>query len=115
MENVGDDYETLGTLDTGENRVRGLEFSVVGNVTDEDYYLAGYRSGSFVYIGDACQPCVTACPAPAAAARRPPGRRRPCRYGRIRPAATWRRVHPFRPSGRARPVRRRVAQSARRA
>ena len=25
----------------------------VGNVTDEDYYLAGYRSGGFVYIGDA--------------------------------------------------------------
>ena len=25
----------------------------VGNVTDEDYYLAGYRSGSFTYIGDA--------------------------------------------------------------
>ncbi len=23
MENVGDDYETLGTLNTGENRVRG--------------------------------------------------------------------------------------------
>lgn len=35
MENVGDDYETLGTLDTGENLVRGLEFSVVGNVTDD--------------------------------------------------------------------------------
>ena len=35
MENVGDDYETLGTLNTGENRVRGLEFSVVGNVTDD--------------------------------------------------------------------------------
>ena len=114
-ENVGDDYETLGTLDTGENRVRGLEFSVVGNVTDEDCYLAGYRSGSFVYIGDACQPCVTGCPARAAAARRPPGRRRPCRCGRIHLAATWRRVHPFRPSGRARPARRRVGQSARRA
>jgi len=25
----------------------------VGNVTDKDYYLAGYRSGSFLYIGDA--------------------------------------------------------------
>lgn len=25
----------------------------VGNVTDEDYYLAGYRSGSFLYFGDA--------------------------------------------------------------
>ncbi|GAB3091972.1 TonB-dependent siderophore receptor [Aestuariicella hydrocarbonica] len=24
----------------------------VGNVTDEDYYLAAYRSGSFAYIGD---------------------------------------------------------------
>ena len=35
MENVGDDYETLGTLNTGEDRVRGLEFSVVGNVTDD--------------------------------------------------------------------------------
>lgn len=35
MENVGDDYETPGTLDTGENRVRGPEFSVVGNVTDD--------------------------------------------------------------------------------
>lgn len=35
MENVGDDYETLGTLNTGKNRVRGLEFSVVGNVTDD--------------------------------------------------------------------------------
>jgi len=35
MENVGDDYETLGTLNTGKNRVTGLEFSVVGNVTDD--------------------------------------------------------------------------------
>ena len=25
----------------------------VGNVTDEDYYLAAYRSGSFLYMGDA--------------------------------------------------------------
>ena len=25
----------------------------VGNVTDKNYYLAGYRSGGFVYIGDA--------------------------------------------------------------
>ena len=30
----------------------GLRLNV-GNVTDEDYYLAGYRSGSFVYLGDA--------------------------------------------------------------
>ena len=35
MENMGDDYETLGTLNTGKNRVRGFEFSVVGNVTDD--------------------------------------------------------------------------------
>ena len=35
MENVGDEYETLGTLNTGKNRVRGVEFSVVGNVTDD--------------------------------------------------------------------------------
>ena len=25
----------------------------VGNVTNEEYYTAGYRSGSFLYIGDA--------------------------------------------------------------
>ena len=25
----------------------------VGNVTDEEYYLAAYRSGSFLYYGDA--------------------------------------------------------------
>ena len=25
----------------------------VGNVTDEEYYLAAYRSGSFLYFGDA--------------------------------------------------------------
>lgn len=25
----------------------------IGNVTDKDYYLAGYRSGSFLYMGDA--------------------------------------------------------------
>ncbi len=35
MENVGDDYESLGTLNTGKNRVRGFEFSVVGNVTED--------------------------------------------------------------------------------
>ena len=38
--------------------VLGVEYAEhnvlnVGNVTDEDYYLAGYRSGSFVYLGDA--------------------------------------------------------------
>ena len=35
MENVGDDYESLGTLNTGKNRVRGLEFSAAGNVTED--------------------------------------------------------------------------------
>ncbi len=35
MENVGNDYATLGTLNTGENRVRGLELSLVGNLTPE--------------------------------------------------------------------------------
>jgi len=34
MENVGDDYATLGTLNTGRNRVKGLEISLVGNITD---------------------------------------------------------------------------------
>ena len=31
----------------------------VGNVTDEDYYLAAYRSGAFAYIGDARNARVT--------------------------------------------------------
>lgn len=36
MESVGDDdYATLGTLNTGENRVRGIEIGLVGNITDE--------------------------------------------------------------------------------
>ena len=35
MENVGDDYESLGTLNTGKNRVRGFEFSIVGNLTED--------------------------------------------------------------------------------
>ena len=33
MESVGNDYATLGTLNTGENRVRGVEFSASGNIT----------------------------------------------------------------------------------
>ncbi|MGE0483219.1 MAG: TonB-dependent receptor [Gammaproteobacteria bacterium] len=33
MESVGNAYATLGTLNTGKNRVRGMEFSVVGNIT----------------------------------------------------------------------------------
>jgi catecholate siderophore receptor len=31
----------------------------IGNVTDKDYYLAAYRSGSFVYKGDARTARVT--------------------------------------------------------
>lgn len=33
MESVGDAYATIGTLNTGKNRVRGMEFSLVGNLT----------------------------------------------------------------------------------
>ncbi len=35
MESVGSSYETLGTLNTGKNRVRGVEFGLSGNVTDK--------------------------------------------------------------------------------
>jgi catecholate siderophore receptor len=36
MESVGDEnYVTLGTLNTGVNRVRGIEIGFVGNLTDE--------------------------------------------------------------------------------
>lgn len=36
MESVGeDDYANLGTLNTGKNRVKGAEFSVVGNITED--------------------------------------------------------------------------------
>ena len=46
-------YTTLDLFAHDEITERiGLRLNV-GNVTDEDYYLAGYRSGSFVYIGDA--------------------------------------------------------------
>jgi catecholate siderophore receptor len=31
----------------------------VGNVFDEEYFLAGYRSGSFLYFGDALNARVT--------------------------------------------------------
>ena len=35
MESIGDDdYASLGTLNTGKNRVKGAEFSVVGNITE---------------------------------------------------------------------------------
>jgi len=35
MESVGDDYSTLGTLNTGKNRVQGIEFSLTGAITDK--------------------------------------------------------------------------------
>jgi catecholate siderophore receptor len=35
MESVGDDYSTLGTLNTGKNRVDGFEFALNGNLTDK--------------------------------------------------------------------------------
>ncbi|MEA3301147.1 MAG: TonB-dependent siderophore receptor [Pseudomonadota bacterium] len=41
MESVGDAYESLGTLNTGENRVEGIEVSLAGNVTDQFSLLFG--------------------------------------------------------------------------
>ncbi len=35
MESVGDNYATLGTLNTGKNRVQGIEFSLAGNLTEQ--------------------------------------------------------------------------------
>ena len=36
MESIGDDdYANIGTLNTGKNRVKGAEFSVVGNITEK--------------------------------------------------------------------------------
>ena len=35
MESVGDAYSTLGTLNTGKNRIKGVEVAVNGNVTDK--------------------------------------------------------------------------------
>lgn len=34
MESVGDSYSTLGSLNTGKNRVEGVEFGMIGNITD---------------------------------------------------------------------------------
>ena len=34
-ESVGDSYSTLGTLNTGENRVEGIEFGLSGDITDK--------------------------------------------------------------------------------
>lgn len=42
MEALGnDDYNNLGTLNTGKNRVRGVEFGIAGNITDAWSMLAG--------------------------------------------------------------------------
>src|SRR5690606_20084934 len=41
MESVGDAYESLGTLNTGKNRVEGIEVSLAGNVTDQFSLLFG--------------------------------------------------------------------------
>lgn len=35
MESVGDAYSTLGSLNTGKNRVDGFEFAMNGNITDK--------------------------------------------------------------------------------
>ena len=49
-------YDLFSTYEFNED----LEVRVnVGNVTDEDYYLAAYRSGSFLYMGDARNVRVT--------------------------------------------------------
>ncbi|ASJ75212.1 TonB-dependent receptor [Granulosicoccus antarcticus] len=43
MESIGeDDYETLGTLNTGKNRIRGVEFSLAGNLTETVSAVAGF-------------------------------------------------------------------------
>lgn len=57
-------YTTLDLFAHDEITERvGLRLNV-GNVTDEDYYLAGYRSESFVYVGDArnAKLALTGCP-----------------------------------------------------
>ena len=35
MESVGDSYSTLGTLNTGKNRVKGVEFGLVGDINEQ--------------------------------------------------------------------------------
>ncbi len=42
MENVGDDYASLGTLNTGKNRVRGIDFSLAGKLTKRISTVAGF-------------------------------------------------------------------------
>jgi catecholate siderophore receptor len=47
------DYAVVDLFaDYSVNRRLGLRLNL-GNVLDEEYYLAGYRSGSFLYYGDA--------------------------------------------------------------
>jgi len=43
-------YDLFATYDFSEQLSLRLN---VGNITDEDYYLASYRSGAFTYIGEA--------------------------------------------------------------
>jgi catecholate siderophore receptor len=38
MESVGDAYSTLGTLNTGKNRVDGFELALNGNLTENSVY-----------------------------------------------------------------------------
>lgn len=45
MESVGDSYSTLGTLNTGRNRVRGVEFSLTGSLTEK---LSAQFSAAFM-------------------------------------------------------------------
>ena len=35
MESVGDSYSTLGSLNTGENRIQGIEVGVIGDITEK--------------------------------------------------------------------------------
>lgn len=49
-------YDIFSTYEFNEDLEVRLN---VGNVTDEDYYLAAYRSGSFLYMGDARNVRVT--------------------------------------------------------
>jgi catecholate siderophore receptor len=51
-----DVFDLFATYDFSKNLDVRLN---VGNVTDKDYYLAAYRSGSFVYKGDARTTRVT--------------------------------------------------------
>ncbi len=45
MESVGDAYDSLGTLNTGKNRVQGVEFGLTGALTDK---LSGQIGATFM-------------------------------------------------------------------